>query len=366
MQSLDAEDQLFILMQAGLYLISTRGYSAQEARSCYERVESLCSALNRPLLLCTALMGQWRYSLVTDKVTATMQIARRVYSLAQEENDSAQIMEAYQALAVPLYFLGDFEAARQYARRGVEVWHGGVQSREDEAAVQAVSCLMWDALSAWHFGEIASCKTTMAEAISLAKERNNQLSLAFGLWHAGWLAHFERNPAEVERLASDLIELSTRHSFAPFLRRGPILHGWARSASGNTAEGIAWIEDGIRGYRANGSMLDMPFFTALRAEALYLADRTSNALEAISEAEPVIERFENRYWCAELHRLRGVFLAAFGAEETQIEASFREAIRIATQQKSVSLTKRAEATYAEYRRQNANPSGGRGFRLPLC
>ena len=31
------------------------------------------------------------------------------------------------------------------------------------------------------------------------------------------LAHFERNPAEVERLASDLIELSTRHNFAHWL-----------------------------------------------------------------------------------------------------------------------------------------------------
>ena len=37
-------------------------------------------------------------------------------------------------------------------------------------------------------------------------------SLAYALWHAGWLAHFERNPAEVERLAWDLIELSTRHN----------------------------------------------------------------------------------------------------------------------------------------------------------
>ena len=68
---------------------------------------------------------------------------------------------------------------------------------------------------------------------------------------------------------------------------------------------------------------------------------------------------------AELHRLRGVFLAAMGADETQIEASFCEAIRIAKEQKSVSLEKRAEATYAEYRRQKASASGGRGFRLPL-
>ena len=98
----------------------------------------------------------------------------------------------------------------------------------------------------------------------------------------------------------------------------------------------------------------------LKAEALYVADRTSEALEAISEAE-VLERCRS----AELHRLRGVFLAAVGTDEAQIEASFQEAIRIAKEQKSVSLEKRAEATYAEYQRQKASTSGGHGFRLPL-
>jgi hypothetical protein len=109
----------------------------------------------------------------------------------------------------------------------------------------------------------------------------------------------------------------------------------------------------------------LPSQLARNAEALHLADRTSEALEAIDEAEPLAERFGNRYWCAELHRLRDVFLAAMGADETQVEASFSAAIRTAKEQKSVSLEKRAEATYAEYRRQKASGSEGRGFRLPL-
>ena len=50
-QSLTAEDQLFILMQAGLYLTATRGFAAPETRICYERAEPLCHSLNRPLLL---------------------------------------------------------------------------------------------------------------------------------------------------------------------------------------------------------------------------------------------------------------------------------------------------------------------------
>jgi adenylate cyclase len=135
----------------------------------------------------------------------------------------------------------------------------------------------------------------------------------------------------------------------------------APSASGNSAEGIPYIEQGIKDYRTTGAMLTLPFFLGLKAEALDLAGRTSEALEAINEAEALAERSEERRWSAELHRLRGVFLAVRGAEEAEIESSFREAIRIAKEQKSVSLEKRAEATYAEYRRQKASASGGRGF-----
>jgi predicted ATPase len=169
----------------------------------------------------------------------------------------------------------------------------------------------------------------------------------------------------VDRLASDLIELSTRYNLTYFLNISAINRGWARSASGNAAEGIPWIEQGIRDLRAIGTVLGMPLYLTRKAEALHVANRTSEALEAINEAEALAERFEQRFCCAELHRLRGVFLATLGGDETQIEASFCAAINTAKQQKSVSLGKRAEATYAEYRRQKASGSGGRGFRLPL-
>jgi hypothetical protein len=141
--------------------------------------------------------------------------------------------------------------------------------------------------------------------------------------------------------------------------------GWARSVSGSTAEGIAWIEDGIRDYRAAGSMLRLPYYLALKAEGVYLANHIPEALETIREAEGVVERFEERGACAELHRLRGAFLATSGGDEMQIEASFCAAIRIAREQKSISTATRAEATCAEYRRQKVRGTGGSGFRLSL-
>ena len=365
-QSLTAEDQLFILTQAALYLTTSRGMGSPEARICHVRAEALCHSLNRPMHLYVTLIGQWRYSSIHDKLSTTMQIAKRVYSLAQEQHNSAMTIGACRALTSTLYHLGDFDIAQQYAMLGVEVWRsGGIQRQIDEVTAPAVACLFFEALSEWHFAEISSAKTTMAKAIALAKELNDMHGLAVALYFSGCFGHFEGNCAEVERCGSDLIELSTRHNFELWLPAGSVLRGWARSASGSLAEGIAWIENGLVEYRVTSSMLFLPYWLALKAEALHLAHCTSAALETIREAEALAEEREERWWSAELHRLRAVFLAAMGADETQIDASFCQAIRTAKRQKSVSLEKRAEATYAEYRRQKPSPLGGHRFQLPL-
>jgi adenylate cyclase len=350
-QELTVEDQLFILMQARLYLTTTRGLASPEARICCERAESLCRLLDHRSLLYSALKGQWIYSLMTANLTATMQIAKRLYSLAQEHTDPALMVGAYECLASTLYFSGDFDAAHESAALGVQIWRSGkVQSQVEELMAPGVVCLCFKALSEWHLGEAASYQVTIAEAISVAKQLHDMHALVLALYWSTYLACFEGNFAEVERLASDLMETSTRLTFATWLPHARVLRGWARSASGSIAEGISWIEDGIVEYRAAGAILAMPFFLALKAEALHLAGRTAEALGALEEGETVVERSGARIWCAELHRLRGVFLAAICADKTEIEASFCAAIRTANEQKSVSLTKRAESTYAAYQR----------------
>jgi serine/threonine protein kinase len=351
-QCLDGEDRLFVLLQAGMYLTATRGFSAPEARSCYERAESLCRSLNRPLLLYMALLGQWHCSLLTDKLTATLQIAKRLYSLALEQNDPAQMIAAYRALAGTHHFLGDFVAAREYAMSGFQIWRsGGLRSQKEDLDASIVICLCYAALSEWHFGEISSSRATMAEAMSLAEELDDKHALAGTLHFAAILGQLDNKPAEVERLVSRLSELSTRDNFAVWLALGEILRGWARCAYGRAEEGLVGIEHGIQEYRATGSMLRMPHYLGLKAEALHLANRTREALETVDEAEAVVERLEERGSSAELFRLRGIFLAAMGADTVQVETSLRRAIATAEEQKSTSLSRRAESSYAKYCRQ---------------
>ena len=114
----------------------------REVQICYERAESLCHSLDSPLLLYVALIGQWRHSLWTDRLTATKQISNRVYVLAKELNDPALLIGAYRALTCTHYFLGDFEAAQRYASRGIEILRSrGLQSPVEELHSPAVSCL---------------------------------------------------------------------------------------------------------------------------------------------------------------------------------------------------------------------------------
>jgi hypothetical protein len=363
---LSPADQLFILMQAAVYLAATRSANAPEAQICNERAEALCRSLNRPSMLYVALIGQWRHNLVSLKLREAMQIATRMYSLAQQHNDFSLLMKVHMALAVTHYFLGDFTHARQEAASGVRLWHSAVEKFQlEELDEPIIGCLCHKALCAWHSGQFASAHSTMKEAILVAKQLENTHGIAVALHYAATLCYMEQNPTEAERISSELVELSTRQHFPHFRAWGTALLGWTRSVAGLFTQGISWMHDGIEELRRSGALLPIPSLLGAKAEAFYLAKRTSEALDTIREAEALVEETEARWWSAEFYRLRAIFLTAMDADEAQIKRAFQAAIDTAKQQKSTSLRKRAEASYAEYGRQQASTSGGHGFRLPL-
>jgi hypothetical protein len=188
-------------------------------------------------------------------------------------------------------------------------------------------------------------------------------ALAKAVYSASILSHLDGNIAEVDRLASELIELSIRYNFVTWLPLGAIHRGWVCAVSGDTGKGIVWIDDGIRDYRKRRSTLGLSYFLSLKAEALHLAHHTSEALNIITDAQALSDKLGIRWWSAELLRLRGLFLATLGADETLIEVSLSAAVRTANEQKSISLAARAEATYAAYRRQKAS---GLGVMASVC
>jgi hypothetical protein len=359
-------DQLFILMQAAVYLAATRGPPTSEARICNERAESLCRALNRPRMLYVALIGQWRHYFLLLNLRQAMEMATRVQSLAQEKrHDAALSMKAYMALAVTHYYLGDFTRARQEATSGVWLWQSGVEKSEvEELDEPIIACLIHTALCAWHSEQITKAHSAMREAILVAKRLKNTHGIAVALYYSATLCYMERNTTEAQRVSSDLLAVSIPQHFPHFSAWGTGLLGWVQSLSGVFTPGISWIEDAIEELRTKDAVFPMLSLLAPKAEALYLANRTSEALDTLREAEKWVEKTEARWWSAEFYRLRAIFLAAMNADDADIETAFQTAVNTAKQQKSTSLRKRAEATYAEYRRQKTSSLGKGGFRLP--
>ena len=62
-----------------------------------------------------------------------MQIVERIQALAREQDDAALMIEAYRALAVTVYYSGDFETAQQYATRALQIWRSGNAKSHTEA-----------------------------------------------------------------------------------------------------------------------------------------------------------------------------------------------------------------------------------------
>jgi len=120
--------------------------------------------------------------LATDRLSATMEIAKRLYTLAQDQNDTLLLKGAYGALACTLYCLGDIETSGQYAMLGLQLWRSlGAQSPVVELDADAVTILCCEAQFELQIGEIASCHANLAEAISLANEWNDMHGLASAL-----------------------------------------------------------------------------------------------------------------------------------------------------------------------------------------
>jgi predicted ATPase len=87
-----------------------------------------------------------------------------------------------------------------------------------------------------------------------------------------------------------------------------MLRGWALAEQGQGEEGIAQIRQGLTAYRATGAELMRSYFLALLAEACGKAEQAKEGLAALAEALTVVDKSGERFYEAELYRLKGELL----------------------------------------------------------
>ena len=129
------------------------------------------------------------------------------------------------------------------------------------------------------------------------------------------------------------------HSGRPM---GTSLRGWALAMQGQGEEGMAQVRQGIAALRATGAALTVPYFCTLLADVCDHLGHTADGLQALAEAHTLVEQHEERYWEAEVCRLRGVLLLRQpGTPQAEAEAWLQRALDVARRQEAKSLELRA-------------------------
>ena len=87
-----------------------------------------------------------------------------------------------------------------------------------------------------------------------------------------------------------------------------MLRGWALAEQGQMEEGIAQLRQGVAGWRATGAEASTPYFLALLAETYGKGGQAGEGLTILEEALALVDKNEERYYEAELYRLKGELL----------------------------------------------------------
>ena len=90
----------------------------------------------------------------------------------------------------------------------------------------------------------------------------------------------------------------------------------------------------------------LPYYLSLLAQVCRKAGRVEEGLACIDEALAEARTHNERWWDAELHRLRGELLLMHGADASDVEAAILRAISIARAQQARSLELRATMSLA--------------------
>jgi predicted ATPase len=90
----------------------------------------------------------------------------------------------------------------------------------------------------------------------------------------------------------------------------------------------------------------LPYYLALLADVHLRADQADAGLDVVEEALSRGREMNERWWDAELHRLRAELLLAGGAEPAEAEAALRRALEIARGQQARSLELRSARALA--------------------
>jgi predicted ATPase len=284
------------------------------------------------------LQGLSTFYIVRAESRTAHELAEELLRLAQRAQDAAMLVAAYSMLGTTSFYLGENASARVHLEQRVALYDPQQHRSHaflDVGTDPGVLCFIYAAQVLWLLGY-------PDQALTLAQELSHPFSLAYALDFAAWLHRLRREEHAAQERAEATMTLSTKQGFPLGLAIGMILRGGTLAEQGQGVEGMAQMREGLAVFQATGAAVGRPYFLTVLAEVYERGGQAEERLSIVDEALAAVQKTGERWWEAELYRLKGVLgLARLGEDYAEAEAYLQHAIDIARLQQAKSLKLRA-------------------------
>jgi tetratricopeptide (TPR) repeat protein len=339
-----AQHELTLLLILGPRLMAAKGHAVPEVGESYTRAHLLCQQVGTPRQRCQALQGLYRFHVLQAQLRLADELSQQFFCLAPHQHDMTLMQEGYMDLGLIAYYRGDPVTARAHLEHSLRLsdttrlstllFPHGYES-EGRYGFYGTRVL-------WLLGYADQAQQWCQEALARAQELEHTPSLARAQHFAAILSQHRRDMAATQAYVEAVMALATAQGFEHRVAQGRMLRGWALAMRGDAATGVAHIQQGLGTVQSIGQKLNRPYYLALLAEAYGRAGQPEAGLTCLAEALTLVEATEERWWEAEVWRLKGELLLWLPIPDIpQATACLHQALEVARRQQARALELRA-------------------------
>jgi adenylate cyclase len=340
------EVELGIQLSLGKALVSV---PEPEWRNALTRARELCLQLGKTTSLCQVLGELSIYYYVLAEYHRARELEEEALHLAQQAGDPLLVAISNWYLGFVSFALGEFNNALGHLKQ-TTAYYDPQQHHNPMVVLRGsdvgTSAMTYVACSMWCLGYPDQASKYSQEALALARAQGHPFSLIDVLSYGG--CHFNgirREARELKKYAEQMVEMASEKSFHGWIGMANMFHGVALILLGQLLEGEAQIRFGMTHHMSIGDRCYLSGPYGYLAEGQAKAGRLDQALATLKTAFTHVEETDERYFEAELYRLRGEFLLRQG-DEAAAEASLLKALEVARHQKAKSWELRAATDLA--------------------
>lgn len=326
-----SQRELHLLTSQASALRDARGPAASEVEQAYRRAWQLGQQIEESPELLSILYGLTECYRVGAAYQRALDSGEQLLALAQRLNSVHHLAVANFQLGAALLTCGDLLPARRHLEQVT-----ALDSTPDLYA-RPYSRL---AHVLWLLGYPDQALALGREALRLARKLLNPFDIVDIKGEVLELQLLCGNFHPVLQGVEEMLALAQQYDLAQPITWANYLRGWALVLQGDAA-GVGQMHQALEVYRALGGMTRRTRFLILIAELSIQTEEMERADRSLDEASVLIQQTGERFWEAELYRIRGEQLLRRYKNEQAGADCFQQALDIARRQQSRSLELRA-------------------------